>query len=40
MFVDASRFGVGAPLAQVDPEMKKHRSLAFISKSWMPTQQA
>ena len=40
VFVDASSIGVGALLAQVDSELKKHRSLAFMSKSLTPTQQA
>ena len=40
VFLDASLYGIGAMLAQVDPELHKHRPVAFLSRSLTPTQQA
>ena len=40
IFIDASLYGIGAMLAQVDAQLCKHRPVAFMSKSLTPTQQA
>ncbi|CAE8630136.1 unnamed protein product [Polarella glacialis] len=40
VFLDAALYGAGAVLCQLDPELRKHRAICFISKSFTPTQQA
>ncbi|CAE8652229.1 unnamed protein product, partial [Polarella glacialis] len=40
VFLDAALYGAGAVLCQLDPELRKHWAICFISKSFTPTQQA
>ena len=40
IFLDASLYGIGAMLAQVDKALMTHRPISFLARSLTPTQQA